>query len=532
MPPNATIVTRKGKQIALWTNRNGNKRSAEVTAGKDGSPRIKTESSTYTAKYRDGEGIIREVATGCRDKQAAQKKLNDLLSEADKVRVGSLTTTDLEIGDHNKTPLANHVAEYIADLKTRGVNADRIKTSETRLNAACNGCGLRWLRDLKAEPLRKWLWSQEGMSAATYNWHVTLWTAFGNWLTGIRLDGKRPSQTGERRLQSNPFDGFGKRDEKADRKRIARALTLEEMQRLLNNTQRRPLEDALTVRRGPNKGKLVAKVSEARRAKLGRLGVERALIYKTLILTGLRTNELRTLRVGDLSFGEVPFLVLRSCNEKNRKGSTVPLKSDLAADLKGWCDGLSANDPVFNVPTGMLRILNRDLEAAGIEKVDSQDGRIHLHAMRHSTGTHLSAAGVSPRTAQAVMRHSDIALTMNTYTDERILETSAAVEQLPTLRVGADAPMDAPTPVRMGQDCPSLTDSNAKPADGQDTKKPSNPLEMLGFWEWAIQNSNLWPLPCEKNSTPLAKSLFTRENTHFRDSFDHIRCKANCNQRR
>ncbi|EMB14846.1 hypothetical protein RE6C_04414 [Rhodopirellula europaea 6C] len=74
-----------------------------------------------------------------------------MLSEADKVRVGSLTTTDLEIGDHNKTPLANHVAEYIADLKTRGVNADRIKTSETRLNAACNGCGFRWLRDLKAE---------------------------------------------------------------------------------------------------------------------------------------------------------------------------------------------------------------------------------------------------------------------------------------------------------------------------------------------------------------------------------------------
>lgn len=44
-----------------------------------------------------------------------------------------------------------------------------------------------------------------------------------------------------------------------------------------------------------------------------------------LILTGLRKNELRTLSIGDLSFGDVPFLVLRSANEKNRKGSTVPL---------------------------------------------------------------------------------------------------------------------------------------------------------------------------------------------------------------
>src|SRR6056297_1184145 len=91
------------------------------------------------------------------------------------------------------------------------------------------------------------------MSAATYNWRSALWVAFGWWLTGRRLEGKRQSQTGECRLSSNPFDGFGKRDEKSDRKRIARALSLDEMQRLLDIAQRRPLEEALTVRRGKNK---------------------------------------------------------------------------------------------------------------------------------------------------------------------------------------------------------------------------------------------------------------------------------------
>ncbi len=494
------------KQFARWKSRpdrQGKRKTITAELNEAGN-RIKAEAKTWTAKYRDGEGIVREVATGCREKQSAQKKLDDLLSLVDKVRVGSLTTTDLEIGEHNKTPLADHVADYIEDLKTRRVNADRVKTSDTRLKAACDGCDFRWLRDLNAEALRKWLRSHSDMSAATYNWHVTLWTAFGNWLTGIRLEGKRPSQTGQRRLSSNPFDGFGKRDEKDDRRRIARALTLDEMRTLLDSTQRRPLNDAMMVRRGKNKGKLVAKVPDARRAKLERLGMERAMIYKTLILTGLRSNELRTLRKADLSFGDVPFVVLRSSNEKSRKGSSIPLKADLAAELLEWVSDKKPTDLVFKVPTGLLRILNRDLEAAGIEKIDENDGRIHLHAMRHSTGTHLSAAGVAPRTAQAIMRHSDIALTMNTYTDERLLETSAAVDLLPELPITNDArslaPNLAPDAGLQGPKQSFSVPTDERQVSDENSLNARNSQEKRGSIEWAIENSNLWPLPCESSA--------------------------------
>lgn len=31
---------------------------------------------------------------------------------------------------------------------------------------------------------------------------------------------------------------------------------------------------------------------------------------------------------------------------------------------------------------GLLRIMNRDLEAAGIDKIDELDGRVHIHALR------------------------------------------------------------------------------------------------------------------------------------------------------
>ena len=49
--------------------------------------------------------------------------------------------------------------------------------------------------------------------------------------------------------------------------------------------------------------------------------------------------------------------------------------------------------------------------------------------------TLLSKGGVTPRTAQAAMRHSKIDLTMNVYTDPRLLDVQGAVESLPSLSV-------------------------------------------------------------------------------------------------
>src|SRR6056297_397271 len=451
LPKSATIETRTRKatarelrrdpsqpnvteQIACWSDRWGKKRSAVAVANAvDGSMRIRVRSATYTAVFRDADGIVREVSTGCRDVESARSKLAELTRTAERIKSGALSRNDAEISNFKDVPISQHITDYIDELRARRVNAERVKTSATYLTGDATACGFHYLRDLSADRLRRHLRSQPEMSAATYNWHSGLWIAFGWWLTGRRIEGKRQSQTGDRRLLSNPFEGFGKMDENADRRRVARSLTVEEMRRLLDVARRRPLNDALMIRRGENKGKLLANLSDERRDELELLGQERAMIYKTAILTGLRLKELRTLRVGDLSFGDVPFLMLRVSKEKNRKGSTVPLRSDLAAELRDWTSGKQADAVVFNVPAGLLRILNRDLVAAEIPKVDEHGRRVHIHALRHSTGTHLSAANVSPRTAQAVMRHSDIALTMNVYTDERLLDAAGAVELLPDL---------------------------------------------------------------------------------------------------
>ena len=99
----------------------------------------------------------------------------------------------------------------------------------------------------------------------------------------------------------------------------------------------RPLLDALTVRKGPRKGERYADVRPEVRERLEWLGRERALIYKTLVLTGLRKGELASLTVAHLHLDDaVPLPPLDAADEKNREGNAIPLRDDLAADLRDW----------------------------------------------------------------------------------------------------------------------------------------------------------------------------------------------------
>ena len=56
---------------------------------------------TYTAKYRDGSGIVREMATGCRDESAARSILGKLERRAELVKGEVL---DRRRRCHNRPP--------------------------------------------------------------------------------------------------------------------------------------------------------------------------------------------------------------------------------------------------------------------------------------------------------------------------------------------------------------------------------------------------------------------------------------------
>ena len=452
LPVSAEMFTRKGERFARWKDSKGKTRTAPLTVGRDGSDRIVVKAGTYTAKYRDGSGIVQEKATGCRDETAARSVLAELERRAELVKANVMTAADDSIADHQDTPLAEHFGGYVTHLRAKGTSDVHIADTKRLATRLFNECRFGLLRDISGDAVERWLVEREaeGMAARTRNSYLQELRGFCNWC--VRTD----------RMATKPLAKVKKADERADCRRKRRAITEGELVRLLDAASRRPLLDAMTVRRGKQKGKAVAQLREETRCRLERLGRERALIYKTMVLTGLRKAELASLAVGQLELdGSVAYVVLDAADEKNRQGSEIPLRADLADDLRSWLadkleavgsdarghDGqtvsiagvpskLPADTPLFNVPAGLVRILDRDLKLAGIPKVDERGRTVDVHALRHTFGTHLSKGGVAPRTAQAAMRHSTIDLTMNVYTDPKLLDVHGALDALPALPLG------------------------------------------------------------------------------------------------
>jgi integrase len=451
LPKGAELVTKKGEQFAKWKPAKGRTKTARVTKGKGGSLRIIDESGTFVAKFRDGSGLVREVSTGCRDEDAARSVLARLERRAELVKANVITAAEDRIADHQSELFVDQLADYLRSLQTKDVCAGYLVGTERLANRIANDCGFVRLADIELTAVERWLIERkaDGMSARTRNAHVQGIAGFCSWAVH------------NQRLASNPLARIAKADEKSDRRRQRRSLTEPELVRLLEIARWRPLaefgRETVPVEGTSKRSKwkkaalsfdtLHAAVERARKvlkdnpefiAEQERLGRERALIYKTLVLTGLRKGELASLTVGQLELdGATPYAVLNAADEKNRQGSSVPLRGDLADDLRDWIADTPAattlrlrrgdnntdlNRRLFRVPTGLVRILNRDLLAAGIAKRDERGRTVDVHALRHSFGTLLSKGAVSPRTtAQAAMRHSKI-----DHDDERLHRSEVA----------------------------------------------------------------------------------------------------------
>jgi hypothetical protein len=66
-----------GPRYARWKSKNGGKvKTVRITVARV-VDRIDAESSTYYAKYPDAQGVVREVPTGCKDKQFAERVLSN-----------------------------------------------------------------------------------------------------------------------------------------------------------------------------------------------------------------------------------------------------------------------------------------------------------------------------------------------------------------------------------------------------------------------------------------------------------------------
>ncbi|MCD6304616.1 MAG: site-specific integrase [Planctomycetes bacterium] len=436
MPDGAEIITRRGKTLARWTNGKGQERTAELLD--DG--RVRFVSDCWYIRYTDAAGKMRRQSTGCRDRRAAEKVLADVLAKVEKVKAGVLSHSEMAAAGHLDTPIDKHTKDYLRHLaaktiRGRRVSPKHVKNVRDKLARLIRQCRFRRLRDIDRQEVRRWMDktartprnaddpNSKPLAARTINMHRSAIMAFCNWCVN------------ERRLVANPLAGLPK-VEQAEPARKRRPLTEDEIARLLKAARERPLRDALTVRAGKNKGKLLAKVRPEVQERLKRTGRERALLYRFMIMTGLRKGEVTALPVAALDLdGDQPCVRIEGRHAKSGKSAVLPLRADLAADLRrhlaernGNGDGL-----LFNVPSDFKRVFDGDLAAAGIPKTDAQGRTLDVHCLRHTFATLLARNGVSPATAQKLMRHSDIRLTMNIYTHLDLADTASAVAALPAI---------------------------------------------------------------------------------------------------
>lgn len=426
LPPGAVVTERDGKRIARWTSARGGARTADVRTTARGDC-VAIESGKFLARYRDGTNIVRTIATGCRDEMNARAVLSELERRGELVRAGILTPAQDAVADHKRSSIAGHVETYLESLKAKGTTPKHQATVKRLLNELIEGCGFRTLADIRREPVERWLGGPENATRAARTKNTSRNAVV--WFCNFCVDTER--------LVSNPLARLPRFNEQTDRRRQPRALSEEELVRLLDAARRRPLDEAQRFNRGWRRGQIGAHLRPETRTKLETLGYERALAYRVLVLTGMRLGELASIRVCDVILDDrQSHIALDARNEKARRGATIPLRPDLAEELRRWV-GTRRDGLLFRISANQIKTFNRDLKFAGIPKRDERGRVACIHSLRHSFATLLSRGGVAPRVAQAAMRHASVEMTLQTYTDPKLLDVAAALRVLPELPLSA-----------------------------------------------------------------------------------------------
>ena len=244
--------------------------------------------------------------------------LADLVKRAEHVKAGIVTPQQARTADHSDAPLSEHIAAYMEHLRAKTVRGKRVSEKHRynvrlKLERLVEECGYAWLRDITRGSMEKWMNRAEasGMGARTRNTYRSSIVAFCNWC--VETD----------RLIANPLEKLCKADVRSDRRRTRRALTEDELRRLLKAARMRPVAEygRETVSLPPEecegrstwrykeltfetladayeRGRDALRDSPDFLDKQDRLGRERMLIYKTMVLTGLRLGELASITVG------------------------------------------------------------------------------------------------------------------------------------------------------------------------------------------------------------------------------------------
>lgn len=338
----------------------------------------------YKGRYRvSASDRPLEIALKTSDRGVAMERLHAIVQEKRNEAAGIIAPKALRDGAAKS--LDNHLRDLVADLKARGRDSMYVRNVAWLSRRVFTECGWVLPKDVTADGFVTWrARAAKSLAAKTLNEYLNSLNALLNWM---RRQG---------RIIDNPLRSVGKVETRGVEKRVRRALTDEEFGRLLA-------------------------VSPLRR-----------VVYLAAWLTGLRRAELAALTWGDVHLDAPrPFMRVRASTTKNHLAVDLLLRDDLAAALRLIRPAAVADlAGVFTDRLPDMETFRVDLAAAKIPEVDARGRVVDFHGFRHTLATNLNRGGVTPRVAQKLMRHSDLRLTMNVYTDPELLDTEDAYARL------------------------------------------------------------------------------------------------------
>jgi integrase len=367
------------------------------------------ESKRHTENYeRKLKDLISCKASGVEPNEDLQRWVNNLpVKSLEKFTKWGLITSQRAYGNR---PINELIRDFKLYLKNSGRSAKHIQTLVPRIEAVINGLNVhciadlcpekisRYIANLKAQSQRKEQPKEEDkkpLSDQSKKHYIRAMKQFSRWL---HLSG---------RITVDPLARL-ELPKVLETVKTRRALSLEEIGRLLE-----------AARLNGHKFR-------------GLIGYERYLVYRINLETGLRANEIRTLRAADIGKDTIK---VQTKNAKNRKAAVLPIKKELSEIIRDYIRAKSihpAGQPFGKLTRDTAKMIRFDLKNAGIE-YRTDDGDADFHALRHSYCTLLGKSGADLIVSQKLMRHSKSELTANYYTHLYVDDLRTAADRLPDI---------------------------------------------------------------------------------------------------
>jgi integrase len=389
----------------------------------------------------DRNGKQRMRTSGTTDHTAALRLANKWEADEALRREGVIDANLEAMTDQGKQSIESHLIDFENSLRVRGSSAQHVTSTLQKIRTICRLGKINIANELTPERVNAAavILAREGCESKIkrHSFKPMGRCAIAHYLTAIKALAKWLSLHG--RLPSNTLTVISKPNSKTDRRHSRRMLLPDEWQWLKT-------------------------AAEQAGDRSGMTGRERMLLYVTAIYTGFRSAELRSLTRAQLHLGgALPYIICKGDATKNGDDAKQYIKTDLAAELAEFAATKHPKALLFDLPhhTELARMLRADLAdarkawlkaaSAGDRMAREQSDFLlptnhagdilDFHSLRHTCGAWLAKAGVYPKVVQAVMRHSTITLTMDTYGHLFPGTDSEAIDRLPDLCSANAVPM-------------------------------------------------------------------------------------------